>query len=758
MSDDVLHIALLEIEWVLNYRPLIKQTDDPDDRHFLLPSPTRLESELIPQLWSQLNERPPPPISQRLLIVSACGVISPSTPAHLQSSLMLSILESNLNEERDEFVRAASIRSLACLTCLISDWDKLPHLVQRLNRLLLLAPPNPTQHPQVCLIEVDHNSLDQQTTITSRRSSAKPTFITTVDWLLPAVAQWCLELDSLHTTLIDPWLDHLDTYILASHSLHNSPVSHEMVIHTLSMLGYLVPFLHAWSLITLIRPQQPEQTYWSAALIWASTTESAHESPASEDGRLTSTVCLGTDSQSSSDPVINVCLILGSVAFRVLQENFEVILDQPIGPANSPTKSVSETQSPLSPTRCTKEHLVQKWAAKMWLQTILLPKLNELLIHVSASTSKRSMTDSPVSLYDHKGLLEAFVLHQYDAHFACPWHISPQSDPSMSVCLAVCQFLTTFGVSLGPVGVQKFLAVPLQTALMHQTEFGNFEFDHHAVQTGLLAGYCCLMASVKVKPLTNKVRMLLTNAIFLHIRECYPLDSIRLTFWCLCFTGDLDYILLELIIPALRPCVGCADSIVRRASASLLHSVIEAVRCAQISSTVNRTDSQTPGPQPNGFDSLFQLISQVARDDLTGQRKLINPDEADWSVLALATGPLYSFLTFCQKGLPSFSASNGTTSADASSPAVRFPISDGLTSTERVPVDFEEQLYELIRLQFNLVIGVSDSSSLTEPDISCTTIGILAAQQRFWPILTLALLSLTDHLLPSCPNSFRDKG
>ncbi|KAF7233674.1 hypothetical protein EG68_08551 [Paragonimus skrjabini miyazakii] len=460
--------------------------------------PTRLESELIPQLWSQLNERPPPPVSQRLLIVSACGVISPSIPAHLQSSLMLSILESNLNEERDELVRAASIRSLACLTCLISDWDKLPHLVQRLNRLLLLAPSNSTQRFQVCLTEVDHNSLDQQTTITSKRASAKPTFITAVDWLLPAVAQWCLELDSLHTTLIDPWLDHLDTYILASQSLCNSSVSHEMVIHTLSMLGYLVPFLHAWSLITLIRPQQPEQTYWSAALIWASTTERARESPASENGRVTSTVCLGTGSQSSSDSVVNVCLILGSAAFRVLQENFEVILDQPREPANSSTTSVPEMQSPLSPTCCTKDHLVQKWAAKMWLQTILLPKLNELLIHVSANTSKRSMTDSPVSLYDHKGLLEAFVLHQYDAHFACPWHISPQSDPSVSVCLAVCQFLTTFGVSLGSVGVQKYLAVPLQAALMHQTEFGNFEFDHHAVQTGLLAGYCCLMASVKV--------------------------------------------------------------------------------------------------------------------------------------------------------------------------------------------------------------------------------------------------------------------
>ncbi|KAA3673016.1 uncharacterized protein DEA37_0012110 [Paragonimus westermani] len=180
--------------------------------------PTRLESELIPQLWSQLNERPPPPISQRLLIVSACGVISPSTPAHLQSSLMLSILESNLNEERDEVVRAASIRSLACLTCLISDWDKLPHLVQRLNRLLLLAPPNSTQRPQVRLTEVDLTSLDQHTAINSRRASAKPTFITTVDWLLPAVAQWCLELDSLHTTLIDPWLDHLDAYILVSQS------------------------------------------------------------------------------------------------------------------------------------------------------------------------------------------------------------------------------------------------------------------------------------------------------------------------------------------------------------------------------------------------------------------------------------------------------------------------------------------------------------------------------------------------------------
>ncbi|KAG5452773.1 RAB11-binding protein relch [Clonorchis sinensis] len=691
--------------------------------------PTRLESELLPQLWSQLNERPPPSVAQRLLIVSACGVICPSIPAHLQSSLMLSILESNLDEERNELVRAANVRSLACLVSLMSDYDKLPQLIQRLTRLLfhdrLLAVgphrvPGSTAHP------VDSSCVTT--------NAEQPTFVTSVEWLLPAVAQWCLELDSLHTTLIDPWLDQLDSYILSTHSDPCS-VNPEMVTHTLTILDYLVPFLHAWILITVVEPTRSDQTYWDAAISW-SVSHSLDETN-SDDISLCKFL---EESPQPAESIVNVQLILGQQGYQALQPKFEQALAH-----HYSDKSTHRTDS--SPTIPKKQ-----WTAKSWLYNILLPKLNDILSRIPRQPNKATG-----SVYNHTDLLETFVSHQYGEYFAHPWGTSAQSNSDLTVCLAVCRFLVTFGADLGIDGIQKLLAIPMQNALMNRSELGNFEYDQQALQTGLLAGYCCLLSSVKAKALTHKVRMLITNAIFLHTREFYPLDPIRLTIWALCLTVDLEYALTELILPALRPCVGCADSMVRRAAATLLHSVIEALRFIQHSQSDCVCLSQT-APRQALIDQLCSMVSQLARDDMTGQRKRINPDEADWSVLAVALGPLHSLLSWClylSNSLPRKTFSNGIYVDQTAT-------SDSSSSSGKDLYESEEQLFELIRMQFNLVVGLidtnaqqSDPASDTDSDYSSQR--LLISQQRFWFILTGALLSLADRLLPSCPNAFRDE-
>ncbi|CAH8663013.1 unnamed protein product [Dicrocoelium dendriticum] len=688
--------------------------------------PTRLESELIPQLWSHLNEHPPPSTAQRSLLVSACGVIAPQTPAHLQSSLLLSILESNLDDERDELVRAASIRSLACLVGIMSDQNKLPRLVQRLNSLLALDQASSTSE--------SHTSTGKSSeSIGLTLVSSKPTFVNTVEWLLPALAQWCLELNCLHTTLINPWLDHLDSYLSAARSTDSSTaVPYDAVIHTLGVLDYLVPFLHTWVMISLFKPEAG-QTYWTTAMKWVTSnrecsfsTNAVHLSPPPL-----------SEANEPLDTLVNVRLLLGPDVYRSIQSMFLVALDQ------STDRDATEDPFPTSQTMHSDRITIDNWTARSWLDNILLSKLADLLV-----STPRQVTKSPNagSVYSHGEMLETFATHQFDEHFASPWSSFPKTE-HLGVCLSVCQFLSTFGHSVGPVGVQKLLGLPLQNALMNKTKLGNFEYNHQTIQTGLLAGYCCLLASVRVKSESNRARVLLTNAIFLQVRESYELDSIRLAIWCLCRISDIDHAVSEIILPAIRTCVSCADCMVRRAAATLLHTLIEALHLFQVSGNDKSVLGQSV------LDLLLQLVSQLARDDVTGQRRLLNPDEADWSVIAVSLGPLYSLWRLCR-------AQPGHTIPGAVNTDVLASSSDVNASGPKDGTEVDEQLYKLIGLQFNLVVGMSDPAKLSlhmsgainevRPD------QLLVTQQRFWSVLTSALLVLTDRILPSCSSRFRD--
>uniref|UniRef100_A0A183BD41 HEAT repeat-containing protein 1 n=1 Tax=Echinostoma caproni TaxID=27848 RepID=A0A183BD41_9TREM len=184
--------------------------------------------------------------------------------------LMLSILESSLDEERNELVAAAAIRSLASLVTLMTDCDKLSQIIQRLTQFLLRGHPL-DQHTVIPeLVQVRHTN--QLTRSAEKRiDTVRPTFTTTVDWFLPAVAQWCLELDSLHTSLIDPWLDHVDNYLLNSRK-PETDTPHEMTTRCLGILEHLVPFLHAWLMVTMVEPRgdnSAEKTLWLTAQHWS---------------------------------------------------------------------------------------------------------------------------------------------------------------------------------------------------------------------------------------------------------------------------------------------------------------------------------------------------------------------------------------------------------------------------------------------------------------------------------------------------------
>lgn len=710
--------------------------------------PTRLESELIPQLWSQLNERPLASSSKRLLLVSACGAVSPCIPPHLRSSLMLSILESNLDEERNEVVAAASIRSLAELITLMSDCDKLPQCIQRLTQLLLRGHPS----DQFAVIaDLGPVGANRQLATPDEKgvNSVRPTFTATVEWLLPSVAQWCLELDSLHTALIDPWLDHVDSYLMNTRK-SESNISHEMATRCLGILDRLTPFLHAWLMTTVIELDcdAEEPTHWMAAQRYASV---ERDRASNDKSSRLSEQLPGLSTQNNSAAHIDAQLVLGTEVYAALEPQFQQRLRQLDEERMVTFEDPSGSGSGSARIR-------NAWSAKLWLDKILLPKLCELVICIPRASVVEKVRVISTSLYKHGDLLENFVNTQYGENFACPWSVPPESD-LMVICLCTCRFLVNFGRSLGVDGMRLLLSIPVRNHLMNKTELGNYEYDHSAMQTGLLAAYCCLLSSTRAKSESNKVRMLLTNAIFLHTREGYPLDSIRLAIWCLCLTIDLEYAVGELLLPALRPCVSCADSIVRRAVATLLHSLIEALRFVKLNRFDHGFLDRKTGSNSRLLDQVFQLVSQLARDDLTGQRRRLNPDEADWSVLAVSLGPLYSFFALCRTMLTPQTVAAGLNGL-GSDGLTLFTSAESPNTGGREVMDMEEQVLELVELQFSLVSGMlevdAQSGFLRDAEHPGASSSFIT-KQRFWTTLTHSLISLTDQLIPVCPDGFRDK-
>uniref|UniRef100_UPI00358F7929 RAB11-binding protein RELCH homolog isoform X2 n=1 Tax=Myxine glutinosa TaxID=7769 RepID=UPI00358F7929 len=119
IRDELLHVF-----FNLFKRPDLKQ------RHSILAGctafgrlagPSRLGSELLPQCWEQINHKY---VERRLLVAEACGVLAPFLLKSIRSSLVLSMLQQMLAEQRVSEVREAVIRAVAIVLAYIDDPDK----------------------------------------------------------------------------------------------------------------------------------------------------------------------------------------------------------------------------------------------------------------------------------------------------------------------------------------------------------------------------------------------------------------------------------------------------------------------------------------------------------------------------------------------------------------------------------------------------------------------------------------------------------
>ncbi|XP_067107974.1 RAB11-binding protein RELCH homolog isoform X2 [Osmerus mordax] len=178
---------------------LIKRPDD-EQRQMILTGcvafarhvgPTRVEVELLPQCWEQINHKYP---ERRLLVAESCGALAPYLPKEIRSSLVLSMLQQMLAEDKADMVREAVVKSLGIIMGYIDDPDKYSQGFE----LMLLSLGDPSERVVSSIHQV----------------------------FIPAFAAWSSELGCLQTSLIPSLLTRIERLLqqgehgLDEHKLH----------------------------------------------------------------------------------------------------------------------------------------------------------------------------------------------------------------------------------------------------------------------------------------------------------------------------------------------------------------------------------------------------------------------------------------------------------------------------------------------------------------------------------------------------------
>ncbi|CAG5116113.1 unnamed protein product, partial [Candidula unifasciata] len=175
----------------------------------------RLVEELLPQCWEQISHKY---IERRLLVAEACGALASYLPAEIRSSLVLSMLQQMMTDDRDEDVREAVVKSLGLLMGFICDADKYAQGYD----LLMTALRDPKEKVQRATLQV----------------------------FLPALGMWSRELGRLEHHLIHNLLKHLEDTVkgaVAAQRANNStslPLNESRFLLLVATLEELIPLLY----------------------------------------------------------------------------------------------------------------------------------------------------------------------------------------------------------------------------------------------------------------------------------------------------------------------------------------------------------------------------------------------------------------------------------------------------------------------------------------------------------------------------------
>ncbi|XP_063235480.1 RAB11-binding protein RELCH homolog [Bacillus rossius redtenbacheri] len=220
-----LHPEASERDLLLNLLFNLKKRPQEDERRVILSGivciaqcsgPSLVENEILPQCWEQINHKH---TERRLLVAESCCALAPFVSSSIRNSLMLSMLQQMLLEDKEESVREVVVRSLSFLVAFMDDPDK----YVQCEELALMALDDPS--PGVV-------------------SSATRV-------LLPVLAKWAQELSTLHSSLLTNLLLRLEKQSSAADAVPPSPSAgrgggldvDQRLAWTLTALQTLVPCL-----------------------------------------------------------------------------------------------------------------------------------------------------------------------------------------------------------------------------------------------------------------------------------------------------------------------------------------------------------------------------------------------------------------------------------------------------------------------------------------------------------------------------------
>lgn len=215
-----LHNDSTEREKLLQMLFNLKKRPQEDERQLILAgfvAMAKLEDEpmegeeILTICWEQSQHKYP---EKRLLAVECCSVLAPYMSVGIRNSLMLSMLQQMLLEDKDPTVRASVVRSLALLIALMDDPDK----YFQCEELALTA-----LHDTSSIVVDVASSL-----------------------LLPILAQWALCLKRLQTHLLPRIISKVKSHLKSGYSQHSPNKDHVdegRIVSSIAVLQYLLPHM-----------------------------------------------------------------------------------------------------------------------------------------------------------------------------------------------------------------------------------------------------------------------------------------------------------------------------------------------------------------------------------------------------------------------------------------------------------------------------------------------------------------------------------
>ncbi|XP_011138092.2 lisH domain and HEAT repeat-containing protein KIAA1468 homolog [Harpegnathos saltator] len=171
-----------------------------------------LESEEILTIcWEQSQNKYP---ERRLLAVECCSVLASYTSASIRNSLMLSMLQQMLLEDKDPVVRTSVVRSLALLIALMDDPDKYFQC--------------------------------EELALTALHDTSSMVVETASSVLLPVLAQWALSLKRLHLNLLPRIILKVKNQLRQTHSQSSTNkdyIDEEKLVPSVGILQCILPYM-----------------------------------------------------------------------------------------------------------------------------------------------------------------------------------------------------------------------------------------------------------------------------------------------------------------------------------------------------------------------------------------------------------------------------------------------------------------------------------------------------------------------------------